>query len=175
MNPAAPTSPEDANTVDREEVVPDNAPVIPNPDGNVSGGEGQAAVPARDPMVRARVRGTRAGGPILPWGGLQALPPAYGGSSDPYTPNPGITATGAVCDDWSMGVAVPMSLPNYRSYFRPHGGDIVRRHDGVRGRQRLRVHGGGSRVLDLQPGVFKAFGFGDCYAWGLRTVNYRFL
>ena len=33
----------------------------------------------------------------------------------------------------------------------------------------------GSRVLDLQPGVWKAFGFSSCNAWGLRTVSYRFL
>ena len=35
--------------------------------------------------------------------------------------------------------------------------------------------GGGSRVLDLQPGVWKAFGFSSCNDWGLRTVSYRFL
>ena len=35
--------------------------------------------------------------------------------------------------------------------------------------------GGGSRSLDFQPGVFKAFGFSDCDSWGLRTVSYRFL
>ena len=35
--------------------------------------------------------------------------------------------------------------------------------------------GGGSRALDLQPGVFKAFGFSTCQAWGVRTVSYRFL
>lgn len=42
---------------------------------------------------------------------------AYGGSSDPYTPNPGTTATGEICDDWSTGVAIPMAWPNFRSYF----------------------------------------------------------
>ena len=42
---------------------------------------------------------------------------AYGGSSDPHTPNPGRTATGEICDDWSTGVAIPMAWPNYRSYF----------------------------------------------------------
>ena len=35
--------------------------------------------------------------------------------------------------------------------------------------------GGGSRSLDLQPGVWKAFGFSSCTDWGLRTVSYRFL
>ena len=42
-------------------------------------------------------------------GWSSGLASAYGGSSDPYTPNPGTTATGEVCDDWSTGVAVPMA------------------------------------------------------------------
>ena len=35
--------------------------------------------------------------------------------------------------------------------------------------------GGGSRSLDLQPGVWKAFGYSSCDDWGLRTVSYRIL
>ena len=35
--------------------------------------------------------------------------------------------------------------------------------------------GGGSRALDLQPGVFRAFGFNSCNSWGLRTVKYKIL
>jgi hypothetical protein len=35
--------------------------------------------------------------------------------------------------------------------------------------------GGGARALDLQPGVFKAFGFSTCDDWGVREVQYRFL
>ena len=31
---------------------------------------------------------------------------------------------------------------------------------------------GGSRSLDLQPGVWKAFGFSSYLDWGLRTVNF---
>ncbi len=147
---------EDANTVDREEVVPEGTPVVPNPDGESSGSSGGSQTD-----------------PSLGW--LTGTASAYGGSSDPNTPNPGITATGAVCDDWSMGVAVPMSLPNYRSYFGrtveiSYGGMTVYAVVNDCG-----YMGGGSRVLDLQPGVFKAFGFGDCFAWGLRTVSYRFL
>ena len=45
------------------------------------------------------------------------LASAYGGSSDPSTPNPGRTATGDICDDNSMGVAIPMAWPNYSQYF----------------------------------------------------------
>lgn len=100
---------------------------------------------------------------------------AYGGSSDASTPNPGTTATGAVCNDSSMGVAVPMSWPNYRSYLGraveiKYGGKTVIATVNDCGNM-----GGGSRALDLQPGVFKAFGFSTCQAWGVRTVSYRFL
>ena len=100
---------------------------------------------------------------------------AYGGSTDPNTPNPGYTATGAICDDYSMGVAIPMSWPNYRSYLGKsveisYGGKTV-----VAVVNDVGYMGGGARSLDLQPGVFKAFGFSSCNDWGVRTVSYRFL
>lgn len=100
---------------------------------------------------------------------------AYGGSSDPNTPNPGITATGAVCDDNSMGVAIPSSWPNYTSYLGraveiSYGGATV-----IATVNDVGYMGGGSRSLDLQPGVFKALGFSSCQEWGVRTVSYRFL
>ncbi|MFR1639695.1 MAG: hypothetical protein ACLSVD_11345 [Eggerthellaceae bacterium] len=93
----------------------------------------------------------------------------------PVHPNPGITATGDVCDDWSMGVAVPMAWPNYRSYF---GRTVEISYNGMTVFATVNDcgnMGGGSRALDLQPGVWKAFGFSSCNAWGLRTVSYRFL
>ena len=100
---------------------------------------------------------------------------AYGGSTDSSTPNPGTTATGAVCDDNSMGVAVPLAWPNARSYLGhaveiKYGGKTV-----VATINDLGGMGGGSRHLDLQPGVFKAFGFNSCNSWGVRTVQYRIL
>ena len=100
-------------------------------------------------------------------------PPAP--APDPYTPNPGATANGSVCDDNSMGVAIPMSWPNFRSYFGRtveisyNGQTVLATVNDCGGM------GGGSRSLDLQPGVWKAFGFSSCLDWGLRTVNYRFL
>lgn len=108
-------------------------------------------------------------------GWLTGVASAYGGSSDPNTPNPGTTATGALCDDYSMGVAIPTSMPNYRSYLGrsveiSYGGMTV-----VATVNDCGSMGGGSRSLDLQPGVFKAFGFSTCQAWGVRTVSYRFL
>ncbi|MCD8316589.1 MAG: hypothetical protein LUB61_04210, partial [Eggerthellaceae bacterium] len=108
-------------------------------------------------------------------GWLSGSASAYGGSSDPNTPNPGTTATGAVCDDNSMGVAISTSMPNYKSYLGrtveiSYGGRTV--YATVNDCGSL---GGGSRVLDLQPGVFKALGFSTCQAWGVRTVSYRFL
>ncbi len=100
---------------------------------------------------------------------------AYGGSSDASTPNPGTTATVTMCNDSSMGVAVPMSWPNYRSYLGraveiKYGGKTV-----IATVNDCGSMGGGSRALDLQPGVFKAFGLSTCQAWGVRTVSYRFL
>ena len=99
---------------------------------------------------------------------------AYGGSSDANTPNPGTTATGAVCDDYSMGVAVPIAWGPASYYGRMveisyNGMTVVATVNDCGGM------GGGSRHLDLQPGVFKAFGFSTCQEWGLREVQYRFL
>lgn len=137
---------EEADTTDRQDVVSANTPVIPDPAPVESEGEYRSGVAS-----------------------------AYGGSSDPYTPNPGMTATGAVCDDNSMGVAIPMSMPNFRSYF---GRTVEIVYNGMTVYATVNdcgSMGGGSRALDLQPGVFKAFGYGDCYDWGVRTVSYRFL
>ena len=100
---------------------------------------------------------------------------AYGGHSDASVADNQRTATGAPVNEYSMGVAVPMAWPNFRSYFGHqveivYGGKTV-----IATVNDCGGMGGGSRHLDLQPGVFKAFGFEDCYAWGLRTVKYRFL
>ena len=143
---------DDANTVDRDETVPDTTPVKPNPDPVAPGG------------------GSGGGS-----GWLTGIASAYGGSSDKTTPNPGTTANGSVCDDWSMGVAVPLSMPNCRSYL---GRTVEISYNGMTVYATvndLGGMGGGSRKLDLQPGVFKAFGFSTCQEWGLRTVSYRFL
>ncbi|WP_241158163.1 hypothetical protein [Adlercreutzia sp. ZJ138] len=170
---------ENANTVDRTDAVPEGTPVAPNPaaggtnSGN-TGGSGNVAAPPSSGGGGASAGGASSGGSASA-GWMTGVASAYGGSSDPYTPNPGITATGAVCDDNSMGVAVPMSLPGYRSYF---GRTVEISYNGMTVYAVVNdcgYMGGGSRVLDLQPGVFKAFGYGDCYAWGLRTVSYRFL
>ncbi len=85
------------------------------------------------------------------------------------------TAAGATVTETSMGVAIPMSWPNYRSYF----GRSVEISYG--GRTVVAVVNdcggldGGSRALDLQPGVCKALGFSSPDAWGVREVSYRFL
>lgn len=106
---------------------------------------------------------------------LSGIASAYGGSTDSSTGAISYTATGAICDDSSMGVAVPMSLANYRSYF---GRTVEIVYNGMTVYATVNdcgYMGGGSRVLDLQPGVWRAFGFSSCNAWGLRTVKYRFL
>lgn len=144
----APEQNDEADTTDRNDVVSDATPVIPDPKPQAPSNEG---------------------------GWLRGIASAYGGSSDPYTPNPGKTATGAICDDNSMGVALPMSMPNYWTYY---GRTVEIQYNGMTVYATVNDcggMGGGSRVLDLQPGVFKAFGYGDCYSWGLRTVSYRFI
>ena len=109
------------------------------------------------------------------YGWRTGIASAYGGETDPYTPNPGITATGATCDDESMGVAIPMSWDEYCQYY---GCTVEIVYNGITVYATVNdcgYMGGGSRDLDLQPGVWKAFGFSSCTEWGLRYVKYRFL
>lgn len=111
----------------------------------------------------------------VPQGWRTGSASAYGGSSDKSTPNPGVTASGAICNDSSMGVAIPMAWKNYRSYF---GRAIEINYNGKTVIATINDCGGlagGARALDLQPGVFKSFGFSTCQAWGVRTVSYRIL
>ena len=143
-----------SNTTTREEVVPDNTPVTPNPDPDP---------PSSDDSSNSSA------------GWQTGTASAYGGSTDPYTPNPGTTATGDVCDDYSMGVAIPMSWPNCTSYL---GRTVQISYNGTTVYATINDYGymgGGSRALDLQPGVWKAFGFSSCNDWGVRTVSYRIL
>lgn len=98
---------------------------------------------------------------------------AYGSESDGTLG--ASTATGAVVTETSMGVAIPLSWPNARSYLGrqveiSYGGSTV-----IATVNDLGGMGGGSRSLDLQPGVWKAFGASSCFDWGVRTVSYRFL
>ena len=74
-----------------------------------------------------------------------------------------------------MGVAVPMSWPNYRSYF---GRSVEIRYKGRTVIATVNDCGGFGkygRDLDLQPGVIKALGVTGCKNWGTRAVSYRFL
>ena len=151
-----------ANTMDRGDAVSPSTPVTPNPDASAPGGGSGSSS-----------SGGSSGSSTSGW--MTGIASAYGGSTDPNTPNPGTTANGTVCDDWSMGVAIPLSTPNARSYL---GRSVEISYNGmtvVATVEDLGGMGGGSRKLDLQPGVFKAFGFNTCQAWGLRTVSYRFL
>lgn len=146
------------HTTGRDPVVSDNQPVVPDAGGsnNNSGNNG---------------------GTSSNQGWKTGIASAYGGSSDPNTPNPGTTSNGSVCNDYSTGVAIPLAWGD-AEWARLKGRTVEIKYNGMNGlwhRQRARWHGGGSRVLDLQPGIFKAFGYNTCMAWGLRTVSYRFL
>lgn len=100
---------------------------------------------------------------------------AYGGYSDAQIGSNAHTATGAAVTESSMGVAIPLAWGNVRSYYGRqveisyNGQSVIATVNDCGGM------GGGSRVLDLQPGVFHAFGASSCNDWGLRTVKYRFL
>lgn len=107
-----------------------------------------------------------------PAGWIEGIAGAYGGSTDPGCGS--WTATGEPLDDLSMGVAIPMSWPDYYTYFGrtveiKYGETIVLARVNDCG-----YMGGGSMSLDLQPGVFRTFGFESCNAWGVRQVSYRF-
>lgn len=134
-----------------------NAPAAPETGGNSGGNANQGG----------------SGGGDVSAGWKTGTASAYGAKEDGTLG--GTTATGATVTESSMGVAVPMSWPNYRSYFGrtveiSYGGmtvfAVVNDCGGM---------GGGSRHLDLQPGVWRALGASSCYDWGLRTVSYRFL
>lgn len=162
-----PVAVEDANTNtmrpgdQQQEVKPDPEPEPDEGEGGDAGAEGS------NPGGET--------GPSAGVGWSTGVASAYGGSTDPYTPNPGITATGDVCDDWSMGVAVPMAWDRYWQYY---GRTVEISYNGITVFAIVNdcgYMGGGSRSLDLQPGVWKAFGYSSCTEWGLRTVQYRFL
>ena len=83
------------------------------------------------------------------------------------------TATGEIVDDCSMGVAIPMSWPNYRSYF---GKTIMINYGGRTVLATINDIGAlTGRDLDLQPGVIRSFGFTSCKDWGFRLVSYWIL
>ena len=99
---------------------------------------------------------------------------AYGGSSDDTVGANDPTATGSYVDDYSMGVAVPVSWGPEDYYGRSveisyNGKTVVATVTDCGGMN------GGERSLDLQPGVFRALGADSCDDWGVRDVSYRFL
>ena len=95
---------------------------------------------------------------------------AYGGSDD-YGKT--TTATGEIVDDYSMGVAIPMSWPNYRLYL---GKTVLINYGGMTVLAKINDFGALSgRNLDLQPGVFRSFGFKSCADWGIRSISYCIL
>ena len=86
-----------------------------------------------------------------------------------------ISATGAVINDYSTGIAIPTSVENYSSYF----GATVEISLG--GKTTYAVindvfaDSTNSRIVDLQPGVCKALGFSSLGAFGRREVSIRLL
>ncbi len=97
---------------------------------------------------------------------------AYGGATDPGCGS--ITANGSYVSESSMGVAIPLSWGRNdllgHTVLISYGGKTVTAVINDLGNM-----GGGSRALDLQPGVFRAFGADSCNGWGLREVQYKIL
>lgn len=98
------------------------------------------------------------------------------GSASAYSPesNTGgnATASGEILTESSMSVAVPAS----QRYLL--GRTVQIRWNGKTVNATVTDTGGFAaygRVLDLAPGVYKAFGFSSASAWGVRVVQYRFL
>ena len=98
------------------------------------------------------------------------------GSASAYSPesNTGgnATASGETLTESSMSVAVPAS----QRYLL--GRTVQIRWNGKTVNAKVTDTGGFAaygRVLDLAPGVYKAFGFSSASAWGVRVVQYRFL
>lgn len=78
----------------------------------------------------------------------------------------GTTANGSQCGPGTMGVAVPMSWPNYRSYF---GKKVEISYGGVTVLAVINdcgYMGGGITSLDLQPGVYAQAGVPHCRGLG---------
>lgn len=97
---------------------------------------------------------------------------AYGGATDPGCGS--ITANGSYVTESSMGVAIPLAWGRRdllgHTVLISYGGKTVTAVINDLGGM-----GNGSRALDLQPGVFRAFGANSCDSWGLRSVQYKIL
>ncbi len=115
-------------------------------------------------------------------GGEETPPPSSGGwvsgGATAYNPTGALTATGAPCTWDSMGVAVCMSMPNYRSYYGRmveisyNGRSVVATVNDCGG---FGAHPWPETMFDLQPGVWKQLGYSSAVQWGRRTISYRFL
>lgn len=119
--------------------------------------------------------GTAAAGDLS--GFRTVMASAYGGSSDPSTGAHATTATGAACNDSSMGIAIPLSWSNRASYY---GRTVEISYNGRLVYATINDCGNMDKFgceIDLQPGVWKALdpNCTTCNQWGHRTVRYRIL
>lgn len=106
----------------------------------------------------------------IPW--QTGIASAYGGSTDPSSGS--VTANGSRVTESSLGVAIPLAwnrrdLLGHQVQIEYNGKIIVATINDLGGMN------GGRRALDLQPGIFRGFGFNSANGWGLRTVKYRIL
>lgn len=97
---------------------------------------------------------------------------AYGGYGDDDIIDNRITATGDDITEESIGVALPIAYGNVEQYY---GKKILIRYNDIIVEAVINDCGymeNGIRTLDLQPGVFRRFGYDNCNDWGVRLVEY---
>ncbi len=149
-----------------------------------SGGSSAGGAPAEQPSAPSGGSsggGSAGGGSNGGGGGGGGGPSTAGwqtGGATAYNPTGALTATGAPCTWDSMGVAVCMSMPNYRSYYGRmveisyNGRSVVATVNDCGG---FGAHPWPETMFDLQPGVWKQLGYSSAVQWGRRTISYRFL
>lgn|GEM_PF-2248083 len=161
--PAATTASAEQRSADPSANQPIAQPVDSSPAGNAAAANPPAthpADPAPNPAPKPSTESQATGGS---WS--SGLASAYGEGF--YGDK---TARGHVLTKSSMGVAVPVS----KSYLLgktieiSYGGKTIRAVANDTG-----GFGSLGRDLDLQPGIWKSFGFSDEDQWGVRMVKWR--
>ena len=97
---------------------------------------------------------------------------AYGGYGDDDIIDNRVTATGDDITEETIGVALPIAYGNVEQYY---GKTIFIRYNDIVVEAVINDCGymeNGTRTLDLQPGVFRQFGYDNCNDWGVRLVEY---
>jgi hypothetical protein len=130
--------------------------------------EAEAAKTVADPITKPASENSKPGTsakPKIEWNTGSAT--AYGPTSSAIWR----TADGSDLTNTTVGVAVPIEWKS-----KLFGKTLEIEDKGIQIRAKVTDVGHflkNGRSLDLQPGVFKAFGFNTASAWGVHTVRWR--